>query len=311
MSPAAGEDEEQIMNKGHTRINRRTFSGAVAASLGAMAFAPGALTGRAFAAAQHAPSLEIVSPAAGDVVTSNTVEVSVAVENFTLDCAKSGRPDEPGVGPLHVMVDGMTMANLINFYCDETFTVPLTYLEPGPHTIMVGLSSNLHMNMMDSVQMVEIDYQPEDPQELPEANLQGAPAPTLVNLEDGETVPPVFAVEIEDPNFTVSEDLLGKPNIPGFGHWHVYIDTSDPMAAMEEAMMEMQAEMGTPAEGEMAPMPMPALALMPASNSFELDLSAWGPGEHSILITPAQNDHTPLAEFEPLMFTVVVDEDAS
>lgn len=297
------------MRKDSTRINRRIFSGGVAASIGALAFAPGALTGRAVAAAQETPSLEIVSPAAGDVVTANTVEVTVAVESFTLDCAKSGRPDEPGVGHLHVMVDGKTMANLINFYCGETFTVPLTYLEPGPHTIMVGLSSNLHLNMMDSVQMVEIDYQPEDPQELPEANLLGAPAPALLNLEDGATVPPVFTVEIDDPNFTVSEDLLGKPNVPGYGHWHVYIDTSDPMALMEEAMMAMQAEMGTPADGEMAAMPMPALALMPASNSFELDLSAWGPGEHTVLVTPAQNDHTPLAEFEPLMFIVVVDED--
>lgn len=299
------------MSKDRLRYSRRTFSGGVAASLGTMAFAPAALPGQAFAAAQDAPSLEIVSPAPGDVVTSNSMEVTVAVDNFTLDCARSGLPDEPGVGHLHVMVDGMTMANLINFYCDETFSVPLTYLEPGTHTIMVGLSTNLHLNMMDSVQMVEIDYQPDDPQELPEANLQGAPAPTLLNLEDGATVPPVFTVEIEDPNFTVSEDLLGKPNVPGYGHWHVYIDTSDPMALMEEAMMKMQEEMGgTPAAGEMVPMPMPALALMPATNAFEVDLSAWGPGEHTVLITPAQNDHTALADVTPLMFTVVVDENA-
>lgn len=55
---------------------------------------------------------------------------------------------------------------------------------------------------------------------------------------------------------------------------------------------------------------MSALILMTASNSFELDHTAWGAGEHSILVTPAQNDHTPLEESEPLLFTVVVDENA-
>jgi hypothetical protein len=58
-------------------------------------------------------------------------------------------------------------------------------------------------------------------------------------------------------------------------------------------------------------MPMPNLVLMPGTSSFELDLSAWGPGEHTILIIPAQNDHTMLAEFEPLIFTVIVDENAT
>jgi hypothetical protein len=57
----------------------------------------------------------------------------------------------------------------------------------------------------------------------------------------------------------------------------------------------------------MAPMPMPNLVLMPGTNSFELDLTAWGPGEHTILIIPAQNDHTMLEDFMPLMFTVIVE----
>lgn len=284
---------------------------AIAATL-AMLVMVGALALPSGSMAQGSPALEIVSPTSGEVVTANEVEITVAVENFTLDCAKSGLPDETNVGHIHVMVDGMTMANLINFYCTDTFVVPLTYLEPGTHTIMVGLATNLHLAMMDTMQQVEVDYQPDNPRELPEANVQGAPAPQLVNLEDGAVVPPVFTVEIEDPNFTVSSELLGKPNIPGYGHWHVFVDTSDPMALMEETMMQMQEEMGsTPAAGEMAPMPMPALVLMPASNTFELDLSAWGPGEHTILITPAQNDHTGLENFEPLMFTVVVNESAS
>jgi hypothetical protein len=256
--------------------------------------------------AQDGPSLEIVSPAGGDVVTENAVEVTVKIDNFTLNCATAGRPNEDGVGHIHVMIDGMTMANLINFYCTDTFSLPLAGLEPGTHTIIIGLANNLHMDMKETMREVQIDYQPTAPVELPEADVQGVPTATLLSPADGATVPAVFTVEIEPVNYTVDTALEGKPNVPGHGHWHVFIDTMDPMASMEAAMMEMTR--GTPtADGAMAPMPMPNLVLMPGTNSFELDLTAWGPGEHTILIIPAQNDHTMLEDFMPLMFTVIVE----
>ena len=54
-------------------------------------------------------------------------------------------------------------------------------------------------------------------------------------------------------------------------------------------------------------MPMLAMISMPGTNTFEVDLTAWGPGEHTIFIEPAQNDHTHFAEFEHLQFTVTVE----
>lgn len=267
------------------------------------------------AVAQEAqPSLEILSPTGGEVVTANEVEVTVDVSDFTVDCAQSGLPDEEAVGHIHVMIDGMTMAQLANFYCAETFTVPLDGLEPGPHTLIVDLATNIHLDLMETAQEIEIDYQPENPVDLPEPSDQGVPGLELVSPDDGATVPPVFTVDVEPVNFTVAEEFEGKQNVPGHGHWHVFVDTADPMALMEEAMMGMDHDMGaTPESGEMAAMmamPMPNMVLMPGANSFELDLTAWGPGEHTIFIEPAQNDHTHLEEFEPLIFTVVVDENA-
>lgn len=267
------------------------------------------------AVAQEAqPSLEILSPTGGEVVTVNEVEVTVDVSDFTVDCAQSGLSDEEAVGHIHVMIDGMTMAQLANFYCAETFTVPLDGLEPGPHTLIVDLATNIHLDLMETAQEIEIDYQPENPVDLPEPSDQGVPGLELVSPDDGATVPPVFTVDVEPVNFTVAEEFEGKQNVPGHGHWHVFVDTADPMALMEEAMMGMDHDMGaTPESGEMAAMmamPMPNMVLMPGANSFELDLTAWGPGEHTIFIEPAQNDHTHLEEFEPLIFTVVVDENA-
>jgi hypothetical protein len=261
-------------------------------------------------ALQAEPSLEILSPEGVETVTANEVEVTVNVENYTVDCTQAGMPDEPDRGHIHVMVDGMTMAQLTNFYCEETFTVPLDGLEAGPHTLIVDLATHSHLDLMETAQEIEIDYQPENPVELPEASDEGVPSLELVSPDDGATVPPVFTVEVEPINFTVAEEFEGKQNVPGHGHWHVFVDTTDPMALMEEAMAEMNHDMGaTPAPGDMEhmPMPMPAMVLMPGTNTFELDLTVWGPGEHTIFIEPAQNDHTHLEEFEPLIFTVVVE----
>jgi hypothetical protein len=68
--------------------------------------------------------------------------------------------------------------------------------------------------------------------------------------------------------------------------------------------------MATPAGDGMAMMSMAGMVAMPGENTFELDLSAWGPGEHVIFIEPVQNDHTNFAEFDPIEFTVTVDPDA-
>jgi len=57
-------------------------------------------------------------------------------------------------------------------------------------------------------------------------------------------------------------------------------------------------------------MAMGGMILMPGTNTFEVDLTEWGPGEHTIFIEPVQNDHTHFAEFEHAEFTVTVEEAA-
>jgi hypothetical protein len=257
----------------------------------------GQLLGFGADAQEGGPSLQIVSPAAGETVTTDDIALQVAVGNFEIDCAKAGRPDEAGVGHLHVMVDGKSMAQLANYYCEETITIPGAGLAPGPHTIVVTLASNTHMDMMESAQQVEIDFQPANPVPLPAAEDLGVPGVELVSPSDGATVPPVFTVEVAPVNFDPCADLEGKQNVPGYGHWHVFVDTD--MAMMDEGM-------GTP-EGEMAMMSMAGMVAMPGTNRFELDLSEWGPGQHTIWIEPVQNDHTMFAEFGHVEFTVTVE----
>lgn len=273
--------------------------------------------------AQSTPALEIVSPQPDDMVTTDDIAVQVAVSDFTVDCSKAGRPNEDGVGHIHLMVDGLSMAQLANFYCGDTFTVPGAGLAPGKHTLIIDLATNDHLDMMETMQEVEFDYQPSNPVPLPEAQDLGTPGLELVSptaeeaqalAAAGKTVPPIFTIQVNPINFQPSQDLEGKQNVPGYGHWHVFVDTPmDGMMAMADDEMA-----GTPmAEGEMDEMDgmhmmaMGGMILMPGTNSFEVDLTAWGPGEHTIFIEPVQNDHTNFAEFEPVEFTVTVEEPAA
>lgn len=271
---------------------------------------------RQVAAQDTSPSLEILSPAAGGVITTDAIDVQLKISNFVVDCAQSGRPDADGVGHIHVMLDGMTMANLTNFYCGTTFSVPGAGLTAGTHTLIVDFASNTHMDMPETAQQVEFDYQPANPIPLPEPADLGEPGVTLVSPSDGASVPPIFDVEVEPVNFNPAAELEGKQNVPGYGHYHVFVDTpmgtTDSMDAMATPSMAIG---GTPTEGhvddmggDMTAMSMAGMVLMPGTNTFELDLTAWGPGKHTIWIEPVQNDHTMFESFGHVEFTVVVGE---
>lgn len=232
------------------------------------------------ASAQTAPTLAIVSPSDGGTITTNDINVQVKVSDFKVDCTQMGRPDETGVGQILALVDGATVAQLTNFYCGDTFTVPGDGLTPGKHTLAVVLASNTHVPMMETAQMATFDFQPVQPLPLPTANYTGAPALKLVSPLDGATVPFTFEVQVTPANFTAATALEGKTNVPGYGHYHVWVDAPDKPTTLEH------------------------LVLMPGTNGFTLDLSAWGEGSHTIRIEPAQNDHTMYDPATSVTFTV-------
>ncbi len=270
-----------------------------------------AVPARHYARAQGAPAIEILNPAPGATVTTDDIAVQVRISNFTVDCAQAGRPDAEGVGHIHVMLDGMTMATLTNFYCQEQFTIPGDGITPGKHTLIVDLATNTHVDMVDTARMVEFDFQPANPKPLPAASDQGEPGVELVSPADGAEVLSTFTVEVKPINFIPSEALEGKQNVPGYGHYHVFVDTDMAMGMMDMSAtpaepMDTPAGMGGTPEGAMHTMAMAGMVLMPGSNTFELDLTAWGPGKHTIWIEPVQNDHTQFETFGHVEFTVTV-----
>ncbi|HWV25404.1 MAG TPA: plastocyanin/azurin family copper-binding protein [Thermomicrobiales bacterium] len=247
-----------------------------------------ALVGFAFvplsgtATAQVAPALAIVSPTNGATIDTDAVLVQVDVSDFTISCAQSGAADEDGTGQILAFLDGATIAQLTNIYCTTSFLVPTDGLTAGEHQLAVVLASNTHVPNMDTAQSVTFDYQPAQPRPLPVANFTGDPGVTLVSPLDGATVPAVFDVQVHPQNFFPTTALEGKTNVPGYGHYHVWVD----------------ADMSSLA----------GLVLMPGTNAFTLDLSAWGPGEHHIEIDTAQNDHTMYDPSTSAKFTVTVSD---
>jgi plastocyanin len=269
---------ERMRNSGWSWLAR----GAVSALLLALAALP-----MMSASAQEEPTLEIVSPHTGNTIESNNITVEVEIENFTVDCTLLGAPDQDGVGHILVFVDGDTVAQLTNFYCSDTFTIPGDGLTPGGHDIAVVLASNTHVPMMETAQIVRIDFDPALPVPLPSENYTGDPGLTLVSPQNGDTVSSSFDVQVQPSNFITSTALVGKTNVPGYGHYHVWIDTEE------------------------MPSSLAGLALMPGTNAFTLNLSAWGEGEHTVRIEPAQNDHAMYDPATAVTFTVTVEPEAT
>lgn len=284
-------------------LSRRTLlKGSAVAAVALSSGSVGSIAGGALAA-DGKPSLEILSPTVDEKITGDTIDVQLKVSNFTLDGSQAGRPDKDGVGHIHVMLDTGTMSTLTGFYGSNAFSISGEGLTPGKHTLIVDFASNTHMGMMDTAQMVSFDYQPANPKPLPAANDQGEPGLTLVSPADGATMPAKFTVDVKAVNFTPSDKLEGKANVPGYGHYHVFIDT--PMMGMGSMASPAVGMMSTPMAGDgMAMMSMAGMVLMPGSDTFDLDLSAWGSGEHTIWIEPVQNDHTMFETFGHVEFKI-------
>jgi hypothetical protein len=135
-----------------------------AIGLSALALSMGVVLGpQVLAQSQAKPSLTVVSPSNGDTITSTDIPVQVQISNFTLSPADIGLPDKDGEGHIHVMLDGMSMGVLLNFYTTPTFTLPGQGVKPGRHRLSFDLASNTHMDMEDTLTNVTISYQPPTP----------------------------------------------------------------------------------------------------------------------------------------------------
>lgn len=266
------------------------------------------------------PAVSIASPAMGATVTGAAIPVTLNTENFTVECADTGKTHTSSAqGHIHAMLDGMDMEHLTNMYCSNHFTISGQGLHPGKHTLSVALATDAHA-MASAPAMVSFDYEPaQQPQALP-APLTGTPAISILSPKNGATVSKTFDVEIAVSDFDLSCDLEGKPDVAGYGHVHIFATQNGettqapiaPLAAMMKtpAGMEMSKTLMQNAGLSMNELQMmmtaamPGMLGMPCTKTIPVDLSRWHGGQAKLLVMLANNDHMPTHGAAPAAITV-------
>lgn len=253
----------------------RPARGAIVTASLALAFSIIPVHAQSDAAEAPAMTVEVSGIAPGDVVTGNRIDITVQPVGYELSNTAGTAPVE-GKGHYHLILDG----GLITMFTTPEASLSLQNVAPGPHSLMVVPATNDHMEAMDGAVAIDFEYQPAEP--LPEIVATeasgGAPSIAILSPAPGEVVSGAVDVVISTTDFTLSEELLGKPNVAGYGHWHVFLDAAESMATM---------------------------AGMSGTDTFTVDTSALSPGPHTLIAVLTDDLHAPLDP--PAMATVDVE----
>ena len=180
-----------------------------------------------FAKDMHA---SFASPADGVRVTDNQLPVKVNVAGYTDSCDWAGKPVTQGVGHYHLLLDKA----LINMYCTPDATVSLQNVKPGPHKLTVVPALNDHSEVEENGQTITFDYEPNGAlAALTDRTFPAKPSIKILSPLPGAVLSGAFDVTVRIDNYSPNCDLFGKPDLAGYGHWHVNLDsTSGPMMGM-------------------------------------------------------------------------------
>ena len=211
----------------------------------------------------------VTSPADGSTITDDKITLQVATAGFKRRCDLAGTPNQPGTGHYHVLLD----KSLVNMYCDDRAAVSLEGVKPGNHTLTAVPAQNDHAEVEKNATSLTIDYEPAHPQPAPKATAPaGMPSIKILSPKPGETVSGSFPVKIEAQGFTLACDEMGKPDVPGHGHWHLNFDT------MKGPMMGMMT-----------------MAAMSCERTLQASTAGLKPGSrHKLIALLADNAHAPL-----------------
>lgn len=164
-------------------------------------------------AANAEPTVRIVAPAMGaGPITTAEIPVTVAASNFDVECKNVGRPAKSGRGHDHVTIDGMTMAQMTNLYCTNSFAISGAGIKSGEHTLAVVVASDDQVNVGKPA-MTKFVYQPMTSHQLPKAQDAQKPVVTILSPQNGTTVGQKVDVRVAVSGFDLSCDLEGKPDV--------------------------------------------------------------------------------------------------
>lgn len=172
----------------------------------------------------------IQSPANGAVVTANTLTLQLATSGYDDTCALAGKEDRPGKGHYHILID----KSLVNVFCTPQATTSFQNLKAGKHDITAMPAQNDHTEIEANATTIIVDYEPTSPTPaITDATVSGSPSIKILSSADGTKVSGPFDIVVQVSNYNLSCDLLGKPDVAGYGHWHLNLDSdSGPLMGM-------------------------------------------------------------------------------
>lgn len=216
-----------------------------------------------------AMTIAITAPVSGAVIAANTVTLRVATTGFELRADLAGKSNQDGAGHYHVLLD----KSLINMFATPEATISLLNVKPGRHTLTAVPALNDHQEVVQNASTVTIDHQPAARlAPVGDASFTAAPTISIVSPKSGDVVSGAFDIVVAVTNFNLSNDLMGKPALVGYGHWHVNLDTTT------GPMMGMASMLG-----------------MSGTTAFHASTAGLRAGEHHTLIALlTDNGHAPL-----------------
>jgi hypothetical protein len=210
--------------------------------------------------------ITVSAPTPGTVVHANDVPFRVGISDFKVDCRFAGTPNRMGVGHYHIELDGA----LINMFCSDSSSVSLQDVKPGRHTLEFLAAENDHTDDMKSAKKVSFTYRPTKPLPPVKGEQKGTPSIRILAPKAGATVHGGFDMTVRPRNFEFSCALYGKPDVAGYGHWHINIDSTT------KGMMGMGTMLG-----------------MSCARTFHVSLAGIKPGPHTFFAILEDDQHAP------------------
>jgi hypothetical protein len=212
--------------------------------------------------------VNILSPADGSVVTGNILALQIQTLGFTDTCNGAGSKDVAGFGHYHIELD----KSLVNMYCTSAAAlVSMQNVKPGTHTFTVIPAQNDHAEIHANAKSITVDYEPTNPlPAIADATFGGPKSIKILSPAAGSDLNGAFDVTVQVTNFNLSCDLYGKPDVAGYGHWHLNLDSDT------GAMMGMGTMVG-----------------MVCTKTFHANTTGMTPGKHTLIALLVDNGHVP------------------
>jgi hypothetical protein len=240
------------------------------------------LTNRASAArfAAPAPSIQIVSPTRAVTVPVNgKIPITVRVTGVKMDPKDMGRKNIPGAGHYHFYIDcippdAYQKADLSGCWAAATTATSTVFdlarsqvrVTQGTHVLLVALAQNDHVlyKVPPSAMIFTVTSAP--------VSIRIVSPKGPVTVAPNGSIP----ITVNVTGVTLAPNMLGRSNVPGYGHYHFYVDCIPPDAYVRADLSHCWAA-----------------ATAATSTVFRLASShvKITKGTHLLLVALAQNDH--------------------